>query len=84
MPVSVHLVGLALSHQEHDRVLRLTVAGDKHEAIETFLVNLEDSPEFQQVQILSQGLEQTEAGSPMVVLTCSARYAGAGDGVGDQ
>jgi len=84
MPVSVHLVGLALSHQEHERVVRFTVAGDKQEAVETFLVNLEDSPGFEQVQILSQGVEQTEAGGTLVVLTCSARYAGPESGPGNQ
>ena len=84
MPVSVHLVGLALSHQERDRVLRFTVAGDKQEAIETFLVNLEDSPGFDQVQITNQGEEQTEAGGRLVVLTCSARYAGPESGSGNQ
>ena len=84
MPVSVHLVGLALSHQEHERVVRFTVAGDKQEAVETFLVNLEDSPGFEQVQILNQGEEQTEAGGVQVVLTCSARYAGPESGPGNQ
>ena len=84
MPVSVHLVGLALSHQEKERVVRFTVAGDKQEAVETFLVNLEDFPGFQQVEILSQGVEQTEAGSTQVVLTCSAHYAGPENGPGNQ
>ena len=76
LPVSVHLLGLALSHQEHERVVRFTVAGDKQEGVETFLANLEDSADFDQVQILNQGEEQTEAGGTLVVLTCSARYAG--------
>ena len=83
MPVAVHLVSLALSHQEKERVVRFTVAGDKQEAVETFLVNLEDSPGFEQVQILSQGVEQTEAGGTLVVLTCSARYAGPERGPGN-
>ena len=76
MPTSVHLVGLALSHHEHERVLRFTVAGEKQEDIETFLVNLENSPTFDQVQITNQGEEQTEAGGRLVVLMCSARFAG--------
>ena len=84
LPVSVHLVNLALSHQEKERMLRFTIAGEKQEAIETFLVNLEDSPNFQQVQILNQGLEQTEAGGTLVVLTCSAHYAETEEGSGEQ
>jgi hypothetical protein len=84
MPLPVHLADLALSHQEHERVVRFTVVGDKQDAIETFLVNLEDSPDFDQVQILNQGEEQTEAGGIQVVLTCSARYAGPESGPGDQ
>ena len=84
MPVAVHLVGLALSHQEHERVVRFTVAGEKQEGVETFLVNLEDSPDFDQVQIVSQGEEQTEAGGVQVVLACSARYAGPENGPGNQ
>jgi hypothetical protein len=84
MPLSVHLAALALSHQGHERVVRFTVAGDKQDAIETFLVSLEDSPDFDQVQILNQAEEQTAAGGVQVVLTCTARYAGAERGPGDQ
>jgi hypothetical protein len=84
MPVAVHLVSLALLHQEKERVVRFTVAANTQESIETFLVNLEDSPGFEQVQILNQGEEQTEAGGVQVVLTCSARYAGPESGPGNQ
>ena len=76
MPASVHLVGLALSHQEKGKVVRLTAAGGTEDALETFLVNLENSPEFDQVEILNQGVEQSEAGNTQVLLTCSAHYSG--------
>jgi hypothetical protein len=75
MPASVHLVGLALSHHEGAPVVRFTVAGNTEESIETFLVNLEDASYFQNVEILSQGVEQSEAGSLQVLLTCSAAYS---------
>jgi hypothetical protein len=84
MPVAVHLVGLALSHQEKEPVVRFTIVGNTQESIETFLMNIEDSASFQQVAILSQGWEQTEAGSTQVVLTCSAHYAGLENGPGNQ
>jgi hypothetical protein len=76
MPASVHLVGLALSHQEGEKVVRLTLAGDTEEAVETFLVSLEDAPDFEQVEILNQGVEQGEGGSTQVLLTCSAHFSG--------
>ena len=76
MPASVHLVGLALSHQQKEKVVRLTAAGGTEDALETFLVNLENSPEFDQVEILNQGVEQSEAGNTQVLLTCSAHYSG--------
>jgi hypothetical protein len=76
MPASVHLVGLALSHQEGAKVVRLTLAGETEDAVETFLVNLEDAPDFDQVEILNQGVEQGEGGITQVLLTCSAHYTG--------
>jgi len=78
MPASVHLVGLALSRQEKEKekVVRLMAAGGTEDALETFLVNLENSPEFDQVEILNQGVEQSEAGNTQVLLTCSAHYSG--------
>jgi hypothetical protein len=76
LPGEVRLTGLALSRGEKESVVRFTVAGNSEEAVETFLSNLEDSADFADVAILSQGFSQEGAGQGPVTIACAARYVG--------
>jgi hypothetical protein len=76
LPGQVRLTGLALSRAQEDPVVRFTVAGNSEEAVELFLSNLEDSPDFAAVTIISQGFAQEGAGQGPVTIACAARYVG--------
>ncbi len=76
LPPDVRLVGLALSHQSEGPLVRFMVTGKGEEAVEDFLTNLEDSPEFRDVTVLNQGLEQPGNEAGTVTVTCSAYYVG--------
>jgi len=76
LPPSVRLTGLALSRESGESILRFAVTGRNEEAVESFLSNLEDSPDFGDVTIRNQGLEEEGAGKGQVTLTCTARYLG--------
>ncbi len=76
LPPDVRLAGLALSHQPEGPLVRFMVSGKGEEAVEDFLTNLEDSPEFRDVTVLSQGLEQPGNEAGAVTVTCSAYYVG--------
>ena len=74
LPAQVRLTGLALVPQGDNLVVRFGVAGRDEEAVETFLSNLEDSPDFKDVAITSQGFVGEGGGSEGVTVACSARY----------
>ena len=74
LPAQVRLTGLALAPQGDNLVVRFGVAGRDEEAVETFLSNLEDSPDFKDVAITSQGFVGEGGGSEGVTVACSARY----------
>ena len=76
LPGEVRLTGLVLSRGEKESVVRFTVAGNNEEAVEKFLSNLEDSADFADVAILSQGFSQEGAGQGPVTIACAARYVG--------
>lgn len=73
----VRLDGLGLSVAEKDRVVRLALSADSEEAIERFVVNLEDSSDFSDITIVSQGLSQAgPEGEEPATVSCTARYVG--------
>ncbi len=74
LPGSVRLTSLSLSQEGADRVARFVVAGSSEEAVENFLIHLEDSPDFKDVALLDQGVEQGSAAGEQVAITCTARY----------
>lgn len=78
LPSSVQLTGMALSQEGGKLVVRFVVAGSSEEAVENFLINLEDSSDFQDVAIINQGFEETGGPGGSVRLTCTARYLGGG------
>src|SRR5215469_8637436 len=75
LPPQVRLAALSLPDSSGDPVVHLGIEGTSEEPVETFLTNLEDSPDFKDVSLLSQGFEQKGSGVP-VIITCTARYVG--------
>ena len=79
LPGEVRLEGLGLRMEEREQVLRLAVSANDEESLEKFLINLEDSPDFADVTIISQGLSEEDAeGSEPATVSCTARYVGGG------
>lgn len=74
MPGQARLTGFALVPQGDSLVVRFMVTGRNEETVETFLGNLEDSPDFKEVAITNQGFDQSGAASGPVTITCTARY----------
>jgi hypothetical protein len=74
LPADVRLSGLTLTHTGKDLEVRFAVVGSSEEAVEKFLANLEDSPDFADVAILNQGFAQEGAEHELVGISCSARY----------
>lgn len=76
LPPSARLSGLALASSSirHPEV-QFAVMGKDEESIETFLNHLEDSADFNNVIIKSQGFHDTNgSGSKQVALICTANY----------
>jgi len=76
LPPTVRLNGLVLSQGAGGSAVRISVAGKSPEAVEIFLSNLEDSPNFRDVSILEQGVEPEGGGEGQAALSCSATYVG--------
>jgi hypothetical protein len=76
LPPDVRLSGLVLTHSGGDRQVRFVVVGKSEEAVEKFLANLEDSADFADVAILSQGFAKQGTESEPVAISCGARYLG--------
>jgi hypothetical protein len=76
LPAEVRLEGMALGDSGNDRVVRFALVGNDEQAAETFLSNLEDSPDFSDVAILNQGYAQEGATGGAVTIACTARYLG--------
>jgi hypothetical protein len=74
LPGQVRLNGLALTPQGSDLVVRFIITGKNEETLETFLSNLEDSPDFIDVAIINQGFEQEGTAGGPVSIACTARY----------
>ncbi len=79
LPPQVRLAALSLPDSSGDPVVHFGVEGMSEEPVETFLTNLEDSPDFRDVSLLSQGFEEKGNGAP-VSITCTARYVGGRSG----
>ena len=74
LPAQARLAGFALSPQGETLFVRFTITGRSEEAVETFLSNLEDSPDFRDVAIINQGFQEEGAGPEPVTISCTARY----------
>jgi hypothetical protein len=74
LPGDVRLDALSMSQAGKARVVRMMVAAGKEESIEKFLVQLEDSPDFADVTIVSQGLAKDGSEPEPATVACTARY----------
>jgi hypothetical protein len=79
LPEDVRLDGLELDVESPNRVVRLAVSAEKEESIEKFLVNLEDSVDFADVNVISHGLPGEKSDdSDLATVACQVRYVGGG------
>lgn len=79
LPPQARLSGLSMPDSTGDPLVHFMVEGASEEPVESFLANLENSPEFRDLVITNQGFEEKDsggAGGAPVSITCSARYVG--------
>lgn len=81
LPPQARLSGLSMPDASGDPLVHFMIEGASEEPVETFLSNLEDSPDFRDLVITNQGFEEKESGpaggdGALVSITCSARYVG--------
>lgn len=76
LPPSLRLTGLALVDKDGERAVRVTITGSSVEAVENFVLSLEDSSDFRDPEILNRSIEESGAAAGQVTVTCTARYLG--------
>ena len=74
LPGDVRLDGLSMTQTDKARVVRMIVSADKEESLEKFLIHLEDSTDFSDVTIISQGLAKAGEDAEPATVACTARY----------
>jgi len=78
LPPTVRLASMALSRPKDEMEVRFLVVGKSEEALEAFLGNLEESPDFQDFAVSNQGFQHSENAGSNVSIVCTARYLGSG------
>lgn len=77
LPEDAHLTGLALASSKKpgdDYSIRMGITSKGEDAVETFINDLEDAPDFKDVAIINQGFQVENAQGQQVNLICTARY----------
>lgn len=77
LPEDAQLTALALSSPKRpgeDYMVRMGINARGEDAIQTFINDLEDAPDFKDVSILNQGFQEEAALGPQVSIVCTARY----------
>jgi len=74
IPKEARLTALALEAQGEDWMVRMTIAGKSEEAVESFLGQIEDAPNFKDVAIVNQGFQEQGGQPGEVNMACTARY----------
>jgi hypothetical protein len=77
LPEDAHLTGLQLVSSKKagaDYEIRMGIMARNEDAIETFINDLEDAPDFKDVSIINQGFEEQSSQPDQVNVLCSARY----------
>jgi cell division protein FtsB len=77
MPQDAHLTGLALTSPKRpgeNYMVRMGITARNEDAVETFINDLEDAPDFKDVSIVNQGFQEQSAQPDQVNVVCMARY----------
>jgi hypothetical protein len=78
LPSTVRLTALGITRPKDGVVVRFSVVGRDEEGVETFMGNLEDSPDFEDMTVTNQKFQQAASATEQVGITCTARYVGDG------
>jgi hypothetical protein len=77
LPDEVSLTGLALASPKKpgdDYLVRMSITAKNEDAVETFINDLVDAPDFKEVSILNQGFQIESSQPDQVNVICTARY----------
>jgi hypothetical protein len=77
LPEDARLSNLELTSPKKpggDYSLRMGITAKGEDAIDTFLNDLEDTPDFKDVAILNQGFKEESSQDKQMILVCTARY----------
>jgi hypothetical protein len=77
LPEDAHLSGLALTPPKKpgdDYMLRIGILAKNEDAVDTYLNDLEDDPEFKDVSINNQTISEDSAQGQLLNLICTMRY----------
>jgi hypothetical protein len=73
LPPEVRLTALSMPDSAGEPMVRIGVEGSSEGPVETFLINLEDSPDFKDTMITGSGFDEKGNGAP-VGISCTAHY----------
>jgi len=74
LPDGARLAGLTLLQRDEQMTVRFTIHAKSVEAVESFVSNLEDSPDFKDPVIANQGFQEEGVANGELTASCSARY----------
>ncbi|MGO8790376.1 MAG: hypothetical protein ACLQVL_23750 [Terriglobia bacterium] len=77
LPEDAQLTGLGVTAPKKpgdDYMVRLGINARSEDAVETFINDLEDSPDFKDVSIINQGFQEDSPQGEQVNVMCTARY----------
>ena len=78
LPPTVRLNSLGITHPKEGVVVRFSIVGRDEGGVETFMGNLEDSPDFVDMTVANQKFQQTTSSTEQTGVVCTARYVGDG------
>ena len=73
LPPEVRLTALSMPDSSGEPLIHVGVEGSSEGPVETFLINLEDSPDFRDTMITGAGFDEKGGGAP-VGISCTAHY----------
>lgn len=76
MPASARLLSLSALRPKNDILVRLSVVARDEEGLEKFIENMEEAPEFTDLNIANQSQAAAKQMAGMVGISCTARYLG--------
>ena len=77
LPENARLTGLSLASPKKpgdDYTIRMGLTAKNEDAIETFINDLEDTPDFKDVSIINQGFQEESSQPDQVNIICTASY----------